>query len=356
MQLFIEPVDVWLFRDGRSFNARQDHWAKSLFPPFPSVMQGIIRSHQLVVKQVDLAKPKDIEKEIGTNSNYNGLTLRGPLLMKDGVRYYPGPADAMATDKNNKYLIKCLSPAEKLPDRVKTSVPTPRLLLLPDETNPLKGESNLWLNETDLTNYLKGEAIEGLSGSQLFSRESRLGIKQDDTRRATEPEHLYEAEFIRPYPGVGLWVEVEGYDWPDNGLLRMGGEGHGGYFEKLQNNPTHPLAKASRELPSHFKLYFATPTYFEGGWQPKDGNWSQYFTGPVTLEAAAVGRYQSIGGYDWANHRHKPAYRYVPAGSVYYFKAESQPVSLRQDWVCDPMPDGAAIGQIGFGQVLAARW
>jgi CRISPR-associated protein Cmr3 len=365
MQLFIEPVDVWLFRDGRSFNASEDHWAKSLFPPFPGVMQGIIRSHQLVVKQVDLAKPKDIEKEIGTNINYNGLTLRGPLLMKKERdaeryhRYYPAPGDALTTDTSNKCLIKCLTPAEKLPDGVKTSIPTPRLLLLPNEIDPVKGESNLWLSEDVLTKYLKGDIVASVPGRDLFQIERRFGIGRDDTTRTTRQVNgaglLYEAEFIRPYPGVGLWVEVEGYDWPDNGLLRMGGEGRGGYFTQL-DGAKPPLAQAGQKLPAQFKLYFATPTYFAGGWQPETGNWNQYFTGPVTLQAAAIGRYQSIGGYDWARHAHKPAHRYVPAGSVYYFSAESQPVSLKQDWVCDPTPDGAVIGQIGFGQVIAVSW
>jgi CRISPR-associated protein Cmr3 len=360
MQLFIEPVDVWLFRDGRSFTAGEDHWAKSLFPPLPSVIQGIIRSHQLVIKKVDLADPISIKNEIGTNINYKGLTLRGPLLMKEETRYYPAPADAMAVDKNNKCLIQCLSPAEKLPNGVKTSAPTPRLLLLPDGTDPLKGESNLWLREDELKKYFSGEVVTGTPGRELFQTERRFGIGRDDTTRTTRQVNgaglLYEAEFIRPYFGVGLWIEVDGYDWPKEGLLRMGGEGHGGYFTK-SNSQSHPLIKANDPLPSpRFKLYFATPTYFEGGWQPKDGNWNQYFTGPVKLEAAAVGRYQSVGGYDWANHQHKPAYRYVPAGSVYYFSAENQPMSLQKDWVCDSTPDGAAIGQIGFGQVVAAQW
>ncbi|HXG18262.1 MAG TPA: type III-B CRISPR module-associated Cmr3 family protein, partial [Methylomirabilota bacterium] len=44
MYLFLEAIDVWLFRDGRPFDARSDHRAESLFPPYPSVMQGAIRS------------------------------------------------------------------------------------------------------------------------------------------------------------------------------------------------------------------------------------------------------------------------------------------------------------------------
>lgn len=48
MRLFIRPVDVWLFRDGKPFDAASDHRARSLFPPYPSTMQGVIRSKALV--------------------------------------------------------------------------------------------------------------------------------------------------------------------------------------------------------------------------------------------------------------------------------------------------------------------
>ena len=54
MQLFLEAVDVWLFRDGRPFDAGQDHSAVSRFPPYPTVIQGAIRSHHLVQTGVNL--------------------------------------------------------------------------------------------------------------------------------------------------------------------------------------------------------------------------------------------------------------------------------------------------------------
>lgn len=48
--LFMQAEDVLLFRDGRPFNAGSDHEARSLFPPPPSVIQGVLRSHYLVHK------------------------------------------------------------------------------------------------------------------------------------------------------------------------------------------------------------------------------------------------------------------------------------------------------------------
>ena len=45
--ILIEPTDVWLFRDGRPFNRGQDHSAQSVFPPLPTVMQGVFGKHTI---------------------------------------------------------------------------------------------------------------------------------------------------------------------------------------------------------------------------------------------------------------------------------------------------------------------
>jgi CRISPR-associated protein Cmr3 len=65
MQLFLEALDVWLFRDGRPFDAGSDHRARSLFPPYPTVIQGVIRSHQVVVTGADPRDPAAIRAAVG---------------------------------------------------------------------------------------------------------------------------------------------------------------------------------------------------------------------------------------------------------------------------------------------------
>lgn len=360
MELFIQPTDVWLFRDGRSFSAGSDHRAESLFPPFPTVIQGALRSKHLVFEGVDLTDKARIESKVGTGYDYKDFCIRGPIIVKEGVRYYPAPADAIAVDEDG-YILRPLRPTT-VSSEVKTNAPTANLLLSPDDLEPQKSRVNLWLTEEALRRYLAGNAVRTISGEKLFVRESRPGIELDYGRRATKQGQLYEVEFIRPEMGVGIWVEVDGFDsWPPQGLLWLGGEARSGYFKQCPAS-SPPLLKAGESLPDQkFKLYLATPTYFAEGWRPDDGNWDQYFTGPVELIAAAIGRYQSVGGYDWAKRWHKTAHRYVPAGSVYYFRAKDGPVELKQDWMCDPAPvegrdDPARIGQIGFGQVIAAAW
>ncbi|MGQ9556098.1 MAG: type III-B CRISPR module-associated Cmr3 family protein, partial [Anaerolineae bacterium] len=62
-------------------------------------------------------------------------------------------------------------------------------------------------------------------------------------------------------------------------------------------------------------------------------------------------RYESIGGFDWATGDQKAAKRYVPAGSVYYFKGQGQ---LKAGLTQNAITDWGA--EIGFGQIIIAKW
>jgi CRISPR-associated protein Cmr3 len=224
------------------------------------------------------------------------------------------------------------------------------MLLWPDGT-PQKKEGNQWLHEDQLLQLLKPgtkSPIVGESETKLFARESRLGIARNE-RRTTEEGALYEVEFIRPYKDVGLLLEVEGYDgWPTTGVIRIGGEGRGAHFKEVN---AEPWPTPPNPLPKQFLLYFATPTYFAHGWQPE--TWDRFFEGEVKLQAAAVNRFQSVGGFDWAANSHKPARRYVPAGAVYFFESNGE-ARLKPDLVQNAITDTGA--EIGFGQILIERW
>jgi CRISPR-associated protein Cmr3 len=347
MQLLLEAVDVWLFRDGKPFDARSDHRARSLYPPYPSVMQGVIRSHHLVVKGVDLRNRQAIQAAVGTTDKFGDLRLRGPFITKcekNGslIRYFPVPSDA-APDKDAKgYRALHPQPRNKNPE-VLTSAPDDLPMLFWPEGEPTKEDFGAWMIEAELLKCLRGERAQAERADNLFVRENRFGIGRNDERRTTEEGALYEVDFIRPCPGVGLWVQVDGYDgWPDSGVLRIGGEGRGAQFEKLQSPLKWPPIPVP--LPPRFKVYFATPAYFTDGWKPNDG-WGKFFEGEVKLQAVALNRHESIGGYDWAKGDQKPARRYVPAGSVYYFSHDGS-AKLKQDAITD---SGA---EIGFGQII----
>lgn len=350
MKLFLQAVDVWLFRDGRPFDALSDHRAESMFPPYPTVVQGAIRSRHLVVMGVDPRDGPAVKAAVGGESDLRGVRLRGPFVARrEGgavVRYLPQPADAVTLDKDRHLIRPAARP--RLPEPgVWTSAPTTMLLGLDDE--PSKGLTGLWLREDDLRRYLKQEQVAGTPGQKLFTRENRFGIGVDTGRRTAMVGALYEVEFIRPARDVGLLVEVEGYEgWPAEGLLQLGGEGRAARFQQV---PSPPWPAPPDPLPERFKLYFATPTFFQDGWVPRE--WSEFFDGSVDLVAAAVGRYESVGGFDFANQRHKPSRRYVPAGSVYYFQCHGR-ARLASHLVQNAVTQYGA--EMGFGQILVGEW
>lgn len=355
LQLFLRPLDVWLFRDGRPFDAGSAHRAESVFPPYPTVIQGAFRTARLLWQGVDLKDKQAIAKLVGKPDEYGTLRLRGPFLARregnDIVRYFPQPANALVDGKT-------LTPARLDPPTatLKSSSPLPQLFGLKQKSG--KQNEPLWLSEAALIDYLdkQEQAVEGVPSKELFEREERFGIGMNQ-RRVTVDGMLYEAEFIRPCEGVGLMVEMDGYDepeWKKSGFLHLGGEGRMASFEPVEASPLpKPPASASR-----FKVFFATPAYFENGWTHAQDihDWSKFFVRPVKLLGAALQRYETLGGFNWAENdtkasAHRPARRFIPAGSVYYF--EGQPElnpSLTQQAITD---FGA---EIGFGQTIIKEW
>jgi CRISPR-associated protein Cmr3 len=355
MQLFLEAVDVWMFRDGRPFDAGQDHSAASRFPPYPTVVQGAVRSHHLVQTGVNLTDDRAVAAAVGVGFDLGLRRVRGPLLARrQGDAYerlFPAPADAF--DQEGR--MKARSPRPR-PDGVTVNIPATVLpQLFWSEGEAQKGEGGgAWLTERALLDYLAGKAVRGLSSACLFEMEPRMGIGVDSTRRTAREGALYDLQVVRPRPGVGLWVEASGFEgWPDSGLMRIGGEGRGAQFSTLRTRLAWP-GLAGADLPRAFKVYFATPTWFEHGWRPTD--WGRFFEGQVSLQAAAIHRYESVGGFDWAAQAteagaHRPARRFVPAGSVYLFYSDG-PARLRADLVQNAITDWGA--EIGFGQAIIA--
>lgn len=313
--LFLEAQDVWLFRDGRPFDAGSAHRAESLFPPHPFTLQGAIRSHQLVLKNVDLKDREAIKQEVGEPLNFPGelklnhLTLKGPFVARriskteQVERLFPLPADVY-WKKDGSLQAAALENGSLMPG--------------PEAGKP--GGAR-WLTQTELIQCLKSEPVQGIAQKDLFERENRFGIGRN-AAWVTEQGLLYEAEFIRPAPEVGLLVQMEGYDHPgwQNGLLQLGGESRAARYSQVE---VAAWPEVPTPLPTRFKIYLATPAYFSGGAQP--ANWEQFFSGQVKLLATAVRGFETMGGFDWAkkpesHEAHRASRRYVPAGSVYYFE------------------------------------
>ncbi len=370
-QVFIEPNDVLLFRDGKPFVAGEDHRAKSLFPPTPFTMQGVIRSKVLFDSGVSphdyayAATPAAqglIRRIGGVGSGYGQLQLRGPFVAKrndDGsiTRYFPLPADVVKV--NDRFVVA--KPLRNSPCH-DNSPATVRPLWV--RTHESIKEVHGWLVEDEFKKYLAGQTDFCVTPeSDLFVREPRLGIALDYKRRSTEEGMLYTMEFLRLREGIGFVLEVDGIGvfTPQRGFLQVGGDARTATYEVLQS--PLPSVSSQNPLPKRFKIVLLTPAWFSGGWKPRDDDWGQFFNGAnVRLVAAAVPRAQSIGGAfaddrQRSNHGNfqKTMRRFIPAGSVFFFDSDGSVTTSNKPFTETPDSEGD-FGQIGFGGAIVTSW
>lgn len=368
-QMFIEPNDVLLFRDGKPFMAGEDHRARSLFPPSPFTMQGVVRSKVLFDSGVSLhdyahattpAAQALIQQIGGVGSGYGQLRLQGPLVAKRSprgvTRYVPLPADVVSVD-GDYALVK---PVADHP--FGSNQPTGILPLWTRTDKPLK-EACGWLAEE----AFMGRYVQGLSlrkndvtcENQLLVREPRFGIALDYTPRRPQEGMLYQMEFLRLREGVGFLLEVDGTNpFPPQGFLQVGGEARPATYEVLQT--PLPTLSPRNPLPKQFKVMLLTPAWFTGGWQPQDDTWGQFFDGKVALMSVALPRAQPIGGAFADDRRRsenfqKPMRRFVPAGTVFFFEGDGSVVYNGKPFTETPAGEGD-FGQIGFGCMVTAPW
>lgn len=369
MWLFIEPNDVLLFRDGKPFAAGEDHRAKSLFPPTPFTMQGVIRAKVLFdsgVSPADYAsdapsaQARALIQQIGApGASYGKLRLRGPFVAKRNdhgtfTRYFPLPADIMRSD--GSFIVA----APLLDSPFSDNSPVQGLRPLWVRTDKSLHQPRGWLAEPEFNKYLQGQTdFRVTPESDLVVREPRLGIALDYTRRATQEGMLYTMEFLRLKKDIGFLVEVDGVTFSSQeGFLQVGGEARAARYQVL-SSPLLPLPSHD-PLPERFKVVLLTPAWFSGGWQPEGGNWGQFFGGAsVRLIAAALPRAQPIGGalVDDKNRTanfQRAIRRFVPAGSVFFFESDA---TIRYNGTfTETPPNEGNFGQIGFGDAVITSW
>lgn len=383
--IFIEPTDVWLFRDGKPFDAGSDHRAKSLFPPNPTTIQGALRSKLLMASGASLPdfglgpaqsrdpRAKKVSQTIGWPGEPPRFQLQGPFIAQrkrdnqgreQYVRYFPVPADVVKVKGSDRYRV--LAPLKDNP--FQANWPQDGLLPLWARTTEVLAGAFGWVDEDTLRDCLNSKStanipIKVLGDETLFTRESRFGVGLDSRVKRPQEGLLYQVEFIRPRDDVGLLVEVEDsqlpqpVQWPDDHLMSIGGESRSARYTVLDSYTPQafPWPTSGGDDQVRLRVYFATPTWFAGGWTAAD--WRNWFSGRnLRLVAAAVRRARPIGGarVDTESQKgnfQKAMHRYVPGGSVFFFEADG-PIS----YTGEPVTDSSDEGKIGFGQVLFGTW
>ncbi len=372
IRLLLEPLDVWLFRDGRPFTAGADYHARSLFPPSPRTLYGALRTKMLfdAVERGEgsLTDAAFVERVVGAPKDFERLTLRGPLLAKrepDGqiVRYYPAPANLVQVGAAWQLLAPEPEAARYLGLISDDDLDLPWVV---SRERPV-GIQGGWLAERDFFATLQGEPRPATPADALYTIETRSGIGMersgaDAGPRVTREGRLFAISFVRPKPDVGLCLDVEGLNGLGAvGVLGLGGEGRAARYEvRPTKEPDRREARERVVAAGRLTVVLATPALFGNGWLP---TWVDGATRATTetvrglrLVAAAVGRPEPIGGFDVRAGRPRDISRAVPAGSVYWFEETETGAAGR---AFDTL-DGRAIADegpmIGFGLCYVGVW
>lgn len=367
--VFVEPHDVWMFRDSKPFTAGESYFARSVFPAQPGTTQGMVRTYYY----------EQTGRVIGSGTHMGDLRITGAFLAAqiDGqvYRFYPRPLDVLPGE-----MPRLLAPCSDC--NIVTDLGKDWRPLVPRESVQESGKSDdgdWWLDEDNFKRYLNAEPFEPtldvfrqlpafkdypaekplpvpLPESALYQFEERIGLAMDyqrrsyRRRRAESPEGLvYRAAFVRPEAHVGLLIGVE-HPTPifhdELGAIAVGGESRMGTYLQVQYHESAPTTRRGR-----LKLVLLTPAYFSGGWLPAQG-WSEWVGSEARLISAAIGKPLAISGWDMASGVPKPLRNFVPAGSVYYFENAVVPDKPLTDSPIGELNFGAA----GYGAFAAASW
>ena len=141
------------------------------------------------------------------------------------------------------------------------------------------------------------------------------------------------ATFV-PHPKISVEVEVRGINeefQPQNGVLRLGGEGRFSSFTASRSIalPLEAAPVASRQI----VLVLLTSANFSDShgnadWKPKEfhqwnGSWHATINGVnLRIVSAILGKAVREGGWDMANNCPRPLQSLIPAGSCYFCEVE----------------------------------
>ena len=404
MYMLIEPLDVLFFRDSRPFGAGDNHTGQGGQMPAAQPFAGAVRS--AVLAEILASRGQSFQafgsdekltaaaKEIGTPDSYGDFSLRGPFAAQQDngavSLQLPLPLDLLREkDEQESVTVRGMLPLMGMLDKVHRRRRETAPLWLRQEVPPGPLSDKIVLDK-QLGQYLKNDngRPQMHADSGFTTTEKRVGIALTADRNA-EPGHLYATEFLRLQEQSGLRrgfvVQTNVVSLPEQGLLKLGGEGRAAQYTCLPDHePQDWLSlvqgKEKRNIKAKvvknkfFKLYLATPALFAQGWLPdfidpqtltlKQDSLLAQRQFDVRLVSAAVGKPLSIGGWDLAKQCPKPMYKAVPGGSVYFceclagdmaelFELFHGSTVLQQ---CSGQDDLAQLAAIGYGFTLVGSW
>ncbi|MBE0486910.1 type III-B CRISPR module-associated protein Cmr3 [Marinobacter sp.] len=365
---FIEPLDV-LFLRGNKLFGDPGSFGESLIPPWPSVAAGAIRSRMLADAGINLArfaKGDEPHHELGTPQQPGPFTLTAFQLARrtaQGVEpLFAPPADLVISQGDDGITLQRLQPKTTAPGLDSSS--TQALLPILAQAKRGKPVSGYWLTQQGWQTYLQGgtpKPTDLVKNQDLWKIDPRVGVGLDTEQRSAADGKLFSMQAVALSHDVGFVAVVQNATPPNDGLLRLGGDGRAAALSPVELKWPEPDYEAIAQA-GRCRLVLTTPGIFPDGWRPTgtDGSDLIELDGiRARLACAAVPRGETLSGWDLANKCPKPAQRAAPGGSVYWLdKLEASPAALRQ-WVQQGLWQGnedPARRAEGYNRFTLAAW
>lgn len=375
----VTPHDPIIARDARpfSFGIRM----KSLDWLYPSVLAGSVRTM--------LGKVNGADFDQNTVARLKNVTVAGPLPLWKNTLFLPAPLDlVVGNDKDGNRIAYPLRPT-KMRNGEWCNLPKENLrpVMMPQEVDddfkPLS-TAGFWSREM-IIKWLASdpapfnappppeEADPAAGFMPLPEKDARVHVSIDPVSGLAKESMLFETVGL-DLDGRGVQiaarVDPNDFEWRDS-FHPLGGERRLGYWAKGDDPGwgSPPEIQKALEGASHLRMVLATPAVFKGGWLPGWLDWDTLSGAPpgapagitLTLRAASVDRWKPLSGWDLEKGRRgpKPIRRLVPAGSVYFFEVQGNPVELAEDLWLRPVSDtvgGQNYSTDGFGLALWGVW
>ncbi len=313
----LSSLDNLYFGKGVPFGAGFETVGVNVFPPPPSVFYGAFATYYLSLNGMT-SKNKAFVKE--------RMRIKGLYYKRGEIFHTLLPADFVKDKSQNESKALELDLCEPV---VKTDLDNRENLQLLYSKYAVENVNAL-ISEYDMSEYLKGniEDMNYISFDDIITVEDKIGIKIDSKTKSAQEGYLYKTHYIKMakdiYNELHFVIDVgcDDFCFPEEGLLKLGGEGKVARVTVLDENPSFIKGDVIEDIKSkidetgYFKLILVTPAFFREGWKPDLESLGVH----AELVSANIGKPISIGGWDMDANCPKTMSKAVPSGSVYYYR------------------------------------
>lgn len=319
MEIRIEPLDTLFFRDGKPFEKSENTWADGTIIPNPTVLYGALRTAFATESGIsfqELADGKALDKD--------EFKIQGIYYRIENDNLLPLPLDLVKYDTSDeeekRYEVKPLIIKKVNITSSKKGIKN-HFLVSKENGVQVKELENGLIVTTELAKYLKGELknTKAYRLNDYVKNEPKIGIGRENDTKVSEEGNLFRVDMKRSDGfQIGVTVDVDRkYNYGE--LVRLGGETK--LVQLLSSRIPMRVIREDIDFSSgYFKVYFSTPTILKYG--TPTALLKDLIGSEPTLITSTVGKPLHIGGFDMAKKAAKPMYKCVPAGSVFYYKAD----------------------------------